>query len=369
MASTPPRRRIVALGGGHGLYASLSALRELDVDITAVVTVADDGGSSGRIRRELDVLPPGDLRMALAALAAAPAQPVSPSASASTSPPSTATTTATPTSAAAPPTPPGADNPFATAAPANRPDLAVDWAEILQHRMGGHGALAGHPIGNLLLTGLLELYADDPVRALDLAASVVAAQGRVLPMASRPLDLIAEVTSTDPDDPQRFRRIRGQSSIAATPGRVASIALVPVDARACPEAVEAIRNADVVLLGPGSWYTSVIPHLLVRELAEAIVTTQALVVTILNLAPQAGETDGFSPEEHLRVLRAVREDLRVDAVIADADAVSDSEGLRRYAESIGARLSLTPVAEPNSSARHDPARLSSAIASVTGLFG
>ncbi len=317
------RPRVVALGGGHGLYSSLSALRLLDVDVTAVVTVADDGGSSGRIRRELGVLPPGDLRMALAALATR----------------------------------------------SLGPDIGgtpMQWSTVLQHRMGGTGALAGHPIGNLLLTGLMELY-DDSVLALDELAALVGARGRVLPMSEQPLDLIAEVRSVDPDDPVRRRRIRGQSAIAATAGRVTSIRLVPPDAPACTEAVRAIMDADVVLLGPGSWFTSVIPHLLVPALAEALVTTTARRITVLNLEQQAGETDGFTPEEHLKALREHCPRLTVDVVIADSDAVLDPSGLRSYLDKSGSRLLLVPVATTGDPARHDPGRLSAAVAEAAGL--
>lgn len=316
------RAKIVALGGGHGLHASLSALRLLRADITAVVTVADDGGSSGRIRRELGVLPPGDLRMALAALA--------------------------------------------TAAVTEDAAEQLSWSRLLQHRMGGTGALAGHPIGNLLLTGLMELQ-DDPVTALDSLARLVGARGRVLPMSPQPLDLIATVSSVDPDDPVQLRRIRGQSSIAATSGRVRSIQLVPADAPACSEAVQAILDADAVILGPGSWFTSVIPHLLVRGLAEALTATAGKKITILNLEPQVGETDGFSPEEHLRVLAEHCSQLQVDVVIADTAAVLDEPGLRSYSDSVGARLLLAPVAADGAGARHDPGKLSLAVADAAGL--
>jgi uncharacterized cofD-like protein len=324
----PHRPRAVALGGGHGLHASLSALMRLDVDITAVVTVADDGGSSGRIRRELDLLPPGDLRMALAALATA--------------------TVGT------------AD----TSAEATAGDLP--WAELLQHRLGGAGALAGHPIGNLLLTGLLELR-QDPVQALDDLAALVGARGRVLPMSAAALDLSAEVLSVDPDDPVRSRVIRGQSAIAATAGRVRSISLIPPDAPACGAACDAVLAADLVVLGPGSWFTSVIPHLLVPALAASLATTTARVVTVLNLEPQVGETDGFSPEEHLRVLADYCPALGVDAVIADEASVADPARLRRYTDAIGAQLVLAPVAATGGSARHDPVRLSESIARVVGF--
>ncbi len=306
--------RAVALGGGHGLHATLSALRRVTTDLTAVVTVADDGGSSGRIRRELGVLPPGDLRMALAALV-------------------------------------GLD-------PEHR-----EWADILQHRIGGSGVLAGHPLGNLLLTGLMERDAD-PIRALARLGHLIGAVGTVLPMSPVPLDLVAVADRFDPDDPERTRQIRGQSSIASTPGRIRSIKLLPAGAPACARAVDAVREADVVVLGPGSWFTSVIPHLLLRELGRALATTRARVVVTLNLVPQAGETDEYTPPELLRMLLAHAEPcggLRVDAVVADVDAVADTLELSRYARTIGASLVLSRLAADDSAERHDPKRLGDAL--------
>jgi uncharacterized cofD-like protein len=302
--------RVVALGGGHGLYASLSALRLLTPDVTAIVTVADDGGSSGRIRRELKVLPPGDLRMALAALA-------------------------------------------------GRDAAHQHWAELLQHRIGGHGALAGHPVGNLLLTGMFECD-EDPVAVLGRAGDLVGLVGRVLPMSPVPLDLVADVDRFDPDDPDRTREIRGQSSIAATPGRVRAIRLLPAGAPACAHAVDAIREADAVVLGPGSWFTSVIPHLLLRELGRALATTNAKIIVTINLVPQAGETDGYSPRELLRVLLEHAEasgGLHIHAVIADSLAVQDHRDLDTFTRGIGASLVLSRLAADDSAERHDPERL------------
>src|SRR5919198_1280627 len=239
--------RVVALGAGHGLAASLAALRRLTPYVTGVVTVADDGGSSGRLRRELGALPPGDLRMALAALA-------------------------------------GDD-------PSSR-----RWAALLQHRFGGTGALAGHPVGNLLITGLADTLGD-PVAALDETARLVGAVGRVLPMSATPLEIAADVAGLD-DDPARLHRIRGQVAVATTPGRVVSVSLVPAHPRACPQAVAAIRSADAVVLGPGSWFTSVIPHVLVPDLLAALVETGARRVVAPNPAPPPGGTDGVSPGPH-----------------------------------------------------------------------
>lgn len=318
----PSRPRVVALGGGHGLYASLSALRRITADVTAVVTVADDGGSSGRLRRELGALPPGDLRMALSALAGDDAH-------------------------------------------------GRLWAQLLQHRFGGTGALAGHPVGNLLLAGFDEVTGD-PVRGLDEVTRLLGSTGRVLPMSTTPLDIVAEVESSDPDDPIPVREIHGQVAVATTPGRVRSVWLRPAGAQACAEAVAAVRSADWVLLGPGSWFSSVLPHLLLPELRAALVQTAARRVVVLNLAPQAGETDGFSAAEHLDVLRRHAPDLRLDVVLADNGAPGDADGtaadgrecLLRAAESTGARLVLAGLATDDGSARHDITRLAAALHAV-----
>ena len=308
------RPKVVALGGGHGLFAMLTALRTLDVELTAVVTVADDGGSSGRLRRDIaGVLPPGDLRMALAALAS---------------------------------------------------DDATGrlWGETFQHRFSGQGALAGHPVGNLVLVGLAQVL-DDPVAALDAAGRMLGARGRVLPMACTPLDLVAEVTGLD-EDPLAVRRIRGQVAVAATPGQVQSVTLEPTDVRACEQAIAVVEQADLITLGPGSWFTSVLPHLLLPGLAEAIAGTGAARVVVLNLAPQPGETEGFSPEQHLDVLSAHVPGLRIDTVLADAGAVPLPQRLATAAARLGARLDLADVAAGDDGQRHDPVALAVALRAV-----
>ena len=215
---TPRTLRVVALGGGHGLAASLAALRRVTPDITAIVTVADDGGSSGRLRREFGVLPPGDLRMALAALC-------------------------------------GDDS------------WGETWSRVVQHRFGGSGELAGHALGNLLLAGMWDLFGD-PVAGLDLVGRLLRVTGRVLPMAAVPLEIVACVSGLDPLAPEVVREVRGQAAVAVTSGRVRSISLEPVDPPAVPEAVDAVLAADWVVFGPGSWFTSVLPHLLVPSLAS-----------------------------------------------------------------------------------------------------
>jgi uncharacterized cofD-like protein len=309
--------KVVALGGGHGLAASLQALRRVTPHLTAVVTVADDGGSSGRLRTELGILPPGDLRMALAALA-------------------------------------GDD------------DWDRSWQSLLQHRFGGDGPLAGHAVGNLVLAGLTE-SSGDPVAALDLTGRLVGAVGRVLPMSCSPLEIVAQVLGLDPQDPGRAQEVVGQVAVATTTGTVAAVHLRPAEPVACEQAVEAVRAADWVVLGPGSWFTSVLPHLLVPGLRNALVETDARRLVCLNLAEQAGETDGFSPEAHLDVLAAHAPDLRMDVVLADEQAVGDARGLMAAVTGAGGRLVLAPVARDDGTPRHDPDRLAGALGDI--LFG
>ncbi|MDQ3052855.1 MAG: uridine diphosphate-N-acetylglucosamine-binding protein YvcK [Actinomycetota bacterium] len=321
MSPSSPSPRIVALGGGHGLAATLAAARELTSELTAIVTVADDGGSSGQIRREFDVLPPGDLRMALAALAGSAPQ-------------------------------------------------HSDMATLLQHRFGGRGALAGHPVGNLLLTGLVEVFGGDTVRALDMLCELIGAVGRVLPMSTIPLEITAWVEAVDGRNPVVGKLVRGQVAVATTPGRVRSVHLVPEAPPVCEPAAAAIRAADVVVLGPGSWFTSVLPHLLVPGLMSALELTSAHVIVVLNLEPQAGETEGFSPEEHLRVLREHAPQLAVDTVVADASRVVDRRGLLNAVQALRRdgrpepRLVLRPVARTADGDQHDPRRLAVALAHV-----
>jgi uncharacterized cofD-like protein len=303
--------RVVAFGGGHGLAASLSALRRVTDDVTAIVTVADDGGSSGRLRREFGVLPPGDLRMALAALC-------------------------------------GDD------------DWGTTWARVVQHRFGGDGDLAGHSLGNLLIAGLWDLLGDNPVAGLDWVGRLLRVTGRVLPMAAVPLDIVASVEGLDPAAPSAVSTVRGQAAVAVTPGRVRSISLLPPDPPAVPEAVAAVREADWVVFGPGSWFTSVLPHLLVPSLREALTGTTARKLVALNLIPQPGETEGFSPHRHLEVLDDHAPSLSFDVVLADAGTVAGAEeDLRKAAALLRATLTLADVAAADG-IRHDPVRLAAA---------
>jgi uncharacterized cofD-like protein len=300
--------RVVAFGGGHGLSASLEALRRVTDELTAVVTIADDGGSSGRLRGELGALPPGDLRMALAALA-------------------------------------------------GRDEWGAAWAALAQHRFDGTGSLAGHPVGNLIITALADQLGD-PVAALDMMGRLLGAAGRVLPLATEPLEIVADVVGLDLADPGAPSEVRGQVAVATTPGRVVSVRVEPPEPPACAEAVQAVMEADWAVLGPGSWFTSVIPHLLVPEMAKALAGTRARRAIALNLSPQPGETDGFSPETHLEVLAAHAPDLELDVVIADEQTVMFGlSSLREAAAGFGAELVVADVARRDGTPRHDPDRL------------
>jgi uncharacterized cofD-like protein len=184
-------------------------------------------------------------------------------------------------------------------------------------------------------------------------------------MSSVPLDLMAEVEGADPARPDELTTVRGQVACATTAGRVRSLSLIPSDPPACPEALAAVGEADWVVLGPGSWFTSVIPHLLVPELAMALVTTRARRLVALNLAPQAGETAGFSPQAHLEVLADHAPELMIDVVLADRTAVAGTTAeLEKAASLLGARLVLADLAMSDGSPRHDPRRLAGAFAQI-----
>jgi len=212
-----------------------------------------------------------------------------------------------------------------------------------------------------VLIGLIQVLGD-PVAALDAAGAMLNARGRVLPMCCEPLDIVAEVQGLD-EDPTAVRRIRGQVAVATTLGTVRSVALAPTTAKACPQALAAIADADLITFGPGSWFTSVLPHLMLPDMAEAITASSANRLVVLNLAAQQGETEGFSPEQHLDVLSAHAPNLRVDSVLADRAYVALPQRLASAATRLGAKLDLHDVAVPGT-ARHDPSKLSVSLAAV-----
>jgi len=294
-----PTRQFVALGGGHGLSATLTALRLLGADPTAVVTMADDGGSSGRLRRDLGLPPPGDLRMALLALA----------------------------------------------------DPEVEARELFAYRFQ-RGDLAGHNLGNLILAGLTELRGDF-LDALDTASRWLQVRGRVLPSTLVPVRLRGRVEG---------EVIEGQVAIGEARGRVERVWLEPRRPTALAEAVAAVRGADLVLLGPGSIFTSVVPNLLVPELGAATAEVSSRVVYLCNLEPQPGESSGFSPEAHLAALLAHCPGLRVPVVLCQRPATEAA--MEREVEAfraLGARVLHADLADPSHPGRHDPTRLTVAL--------
>jgi uncharacterized cofD-like protein len=303
--------KIVAFGGGHGLGACLRGLRRGAAawEITAVVTVGDNGGSSGRLREQRGALPPGDLRQALVALAD--------------------------------------DDPHCSTT-----------AALFQHRFSGTDPLAGHAVGNLVLCGLMEQLGD-PVAALAHAGRMVRAAGRVLPMSRQPVAIEARIRGGDPDRPDELVTVRGQHEVAVSTGQVEHVRLHPPAPAACEEAISAVTAADWLVFGPGSWYTSVIPHLLVPDLAAAIHGSRARRLVVLNLTTEQ-ETVGMTVPDHLAALSTYAPDLRVDVVLGDSIWVTDPKPAAHAAESLGAQLVLAPVAT-GAEARHDPDALAAAL--------
>ena len=295
---------IVALGGGHGLYASLSALRLLTLNLTAVVTVADDGGSSGRLRDELHVPPPGDLRMALSALC-------------------------------------------------EDTEWGHMWRDVLQHRFVTDGPLDGHALGNLLIAGLWN-RTGDVVEGLDWVARLLRAQGTVLPLAAEPLEINASV-----DVDGEVMRVRGQVAVATAPGRISKLWLRPEEPRVPPETLAAIRDADLVALGPGSWYSSVLPHFLVAPVAAELVAAGPRCVLSLNIAHLDDETEGTERVDDVRALQAVAPEF-VPAVVIVDDGHADDPGLAALIEDWGSVLVVERLLLDGTLDRHDADRFAGA---------
>ncbi len=310
--------RVVAIGGGTGLAALLSGLKTRTgtaiADLAAVVAVTDDGGSSGRLRRDFGVLPPGDIRNCLAALA-------------------------------------------------DDSDLAT---RLFQYRFESGEGLSGHSFGNLFLTALTDLTGDFP-QAILTAERVLRTRGRILPATLASVHLAAETVGGG--------RLEGETTIGATRERIARIELVPPDAPAFEPAVAAVREADMVLLGPGSLYTSTLPNLLFTELARAVAETTARVALVMNLMTQPGETDGLTAVEHLEALEqhlgcgvvdlvlVHRDPLPIDRTAAYRD-LSGAEPVRidRAAlRAAGVRVVEADLLAREGLLRHDPHRLADLI--------
>jgi uncharacterized cofD-like protein len=289
---------VVAVGGGHGCARTLAALRILGVRTTAVVSVADDGGSSGRLRRDHGVVALGDLRAALLAL---------------------------------------------TPEDSGREVLR----DLVAHRFAA-GDLDGHSLGNLILLARLEVRGGDLVAALDDVAALLGAAGRVLPSATAEVTLVAETSDGV---------VRGQAAVAGT-RRIARVRLEPEAPDAPAEVVAALTGADLVLLGPGSLFTSVLPNLLVPGVAAALAAGAPRTVLVANLREQPGETEGMSLAEHVAALRAHVPGLHLDAVLLDPGSPLGAEP-----PPDGPPVVAAPLAGPRG-VSHEPARLAAAVADL-----
>ncbi len=307
---------VVALGGGHGLAATLRSLRRLTTKLTAIVTVADNGGSSGRLREEFNSLPPGDLRMALAALCA--------------------------------------DD-----------EWGRSWAEIMQYRFTSSGDLNGHALGNLLLTALWDRD-EDPVEGLDRVGALLKVVGRVLPMALEPLDIEGVFKTWE-----GTHVVRGQKEVAIAKGILENLRLIPENPTATREGLSAIAEADYITFGPGSWFSSVLPHVLVAQQREALEKSPAKKIIVLNLdaAPhmKGDELAGSSPADHLHVLRNFAPNLACDIALVDSSIASQPEimkELEQRVSAMGGRVMMADLASHPGSIHHDSEKLFSAFSHI-----
>ena len=305
--------KVVALGGGHGLAATLSALRPLTNEITAIVTVADNGGSSGLLREEFKTLPPGDLRMALAALC-------------------------------------------------SDDDWGRNWSQILQYRFTSSGAMNSHAVGNLLLTALWDRDGD-PVAGIDQVGQLLKIIGRVLPMSLEPLDIEGTFRKNGISEV-----VRGQVEVALAKGELESLRLIPENPKATPEAITAIEDADWITIGPGSWFSSVMPHFLLKEQAAAIATSKAKKIMVLNMPENIaeGEFAGSSAQKHLELVLGHTPELKIDFAIADQAVVSQGNGLAEYVATLGGALISADVGQTPGGNQHDVAKMSRTFAHIFG---
>lgn len=263
--------RIVAIGGGTGLSSLLLGIKEFTTNITAIVTVSDEGGSSGRLREEFDMLPPGDLRNCLVALADAP----------------------------------------------------VLMRDLFQFRFNRGEGFKGHSFGNLFITAITEVSGGNFDTAIKECSKVLAIRGQVVPASLDKIRLKAEFSDGSITE--------GEAKIPHQAKRIKRLSLVPEKPKANPEAIEAIKNADIIVVGPGSLYTSILPNLLIPELAEQIRNSKALKIYVCNVMTQAGETDGFTVSKHVEVLFENTFPKLVDVCVLNSGGV-DSEILFRYAQ-------------------------------------
>jgi uncharacterized cofD-like protein len=301
--------KVVAVGGGTGLSSLLRGMKHRTGNLTAIVTVADDGGSSGRLRRTLGLPPPGDVRNCLAALS-------------------------------------------------DDEDLLT---QLFQYRFSGEGELQGHSFGNMLIAALAGVTGSFERAVLE-AGRVLAIRGQVLPATLVDVSLVADKAHAL--DAQAFR-IEGESSIPTVPGLVRRVHLEPNDAPAYPEAIRALLAADLIAIGPGSLYTSILPNLLVPEIADAIRASRAFKVFICNIATQVGETDGYDGAGHLRALEEHTGRGLVDLMLVNQcppptfpDNVTP---VQLAGNGLDVPVATDDVADPDRPGHHDPARLADAL--------
>ncbi|MBE2221780.1 MAG: YvcK family protein [Anaerolineae bacterium] len=316
--------RIVAIGGGTGMPSLLRGLKEYTRNITAIVTVADDGGSSGRLRRELGLLPPGDFRNNIAALAR--------------------------------------DEALMTQVLQYRFGSSVVEVEDGE-REGGNGRseLQGHAFGNLLLAALTGITGsfDEGLLASE---RVLAMRGRVMPSTLAEITLVADIEVNG-----ELKRVIGESAIPEINGRIQNVFLQPPDIHAYPPALKAIFQADIILMGPGSLYTSILPNLLVPDLAEALQHARAPKVYICNLAIQPGETDNYSVADHVDALLQHISTPFLDVVLANDNLAVPPEtggGQTIYVKPIApkqVKMITADLVDESRPWRHDSSKLARAV--------
>ena len=303
--------KVVCLGGGHGLAATLSAMRNVTKDVTAIVTVADNGGSSGRLREEFNSLPPGDLRMALAALC-------------------------------------------------SDDEWGRSWAAIMQYRFTSEGPMDNHAIGNLLLTALWDRDGD-PVKGLARVGDLLQVVGRVLPMALEPLDIEATLEESGVS-----KKIQGQVQVAAAKGEVSKLRIIPESPKATPEAITAIEEADWITVGPGSWLSSVMPHFLLKEQADAISSAKGKKILIFNLPDPttSEEYAGSSLTEHLQFVLRHLPNLKFYYALVDQRIETNNSSFEKLVTSCGGQVVAFDLAENKQTFHHDPKKLSLAFSHI-----
>ena len=305
--------RIVAIGGGHGLATLLRGLKVYTRNLTAVVTVADDGGSSGRLRESYGILPPGDIRNCLAALS-------------------------------------------------NDEQMLT---QLFQYRFSGAGNLDGHSFGNLFITALADITGSFEGAVAE-SGKVLSVSGRVLPSTLHDVKLVADMTL--PNSLNQVR-VQGESRIPKMAGRVQRVWLEPNDAPAYPPVIKALLSADMIVVGPGSLYTSLLPNLLVRDLLGAIQSSRAVKVYVSNIATQKGETDLYSCYDHVRALEEHIGDRLFDVVLCndnhEGQLLDDSQWVRADEKTLSdSRVQCADLADGSYPWRHDSKKLAERLIAV-----